>query len=363
MAVNSSEHLAVPTSTDPQPEQLSLLWAINVLLRNRRFVIAVPIVIALLTAAVTLLTPQKFRTTSRFVPEAGDEGSRIGSFASQLGISVGGESGAESPEFYRQLISSRDLLRATVNHHYSFPINEGEDTVSGNLVDIYEIDPEGPENWRMNQAIKTLDLATDATLDLASSIVTVRVTAKSPVLATQINRRMLELVEEFNRVRRQSQANAERAFTDERLKQGKRELEANERRMAQFLEQNREYRQSPPLMLQYAGLQREVELSSQLYTILAQSLEKARIEAVRNTPVISVIDVPEGSAMPTARRLQIRVALALIAGFMLAAAIAFIREAFIRRKQAGDRQVLIFMELLPQSIPRWLARRFRRNAA
>ena len=50
------------------------------------------------------------------------------------------------------------------------------------------------------------------------------------------------------------------------------------------------------LTLDYARLQRRVELGQQVYSTLALSYEQARIDEVRNTPLLILIDRPEGSA-------------------------------------------------------------------
>lgn len=49
-------------------------------------------------------------------------------------------------------------------------------------------------------------------------------------------------------------------------------------------------------MFQQQRLQKELDLRQQVYTTLAQAYEQARIDAVRDTPVITIIEHPEGSA-------------------------------------------------------------------
>jgi uncharacterized protein involved in exopolysaccharide biosynthesis len=85
-------------------------------------------------------------------------------------------------------------------------------------------------------------------------------------------------------------------FTEERLAAAQAALQEAERDLEQFLERNRSYEQSPALRFEYSRLQRRLDLRQSVYVALAQAHEQASIEAVRNTPVITVLDHPVGSA-------------------------------------------------------------------
>ena len=58
-----------------------------------------------------------------------------------------------------------------------------------------------------------------------------------------------------------------------------------------------------------------------------EGLEQARIEAIRNTPSISVVVPPLTALRPDKRRLGVKVFGALVAGFMLALALAWTVDA------------------------------------
>ena len=58
---------------------------------------------------------------------------------------------------------------------------------------------------------------------------------------------MLDLVSEFNLEKRQSQAAAERKFTEERSEQARTELLDAENRLQRFLQRNRDFGNDPSL--------------------------------------------------------------------------------------------------------------------
>ena len=99
-----------------------------------------------------------------------------------------------------------------------------------------------------------------------------------------------------------------------RLQEARKELDSAEDALQQFLEDNRTYQDSPRLVVQEARLQRRVDLLQQVYLTLAQSYERARIDEARNTPVINIIDSPEGSALKS-----LSLALSLVVGLVMGA--------------------------------------------
>ena len=70
----------------------------------------------------------------------------------------------------------------------------------------------------------------------------------------------------------------------------------------------------PELNFQQERLQRQVQLQQQLYTTLSQSFEQAKIEEVRDTPVITVVEPPEAPVRPDPRGLVRNAFLTIILG-------------------------------------------------
>jgi len=75
-----------------------------------------------------------------------------------------------------------------------------------------------------------------------------------------------------------------------------------------------------------------------VYAELAQSFEQARIEEVRDTPVITVFEEPEVPATANSRNVARNAAIGFVLGALLGLALAFAREYFAqaRREDEGD---------------------------
>jgi uncharacterized protein involved in exopolysaccharide biosynthesis len=158
-------------------------------------------------------------------------------------------------------------------------------------------------------------------------VVRVDVTAPDPIVAQQVDSALLDQLNRFNLESRQTQAGSERRFTEARLGEVREDLRVAEDRLRAFLDQNRNYRSSPNLVFQEGRLTREVSVQQQLYLTLAQAYEQAKIEEVRDTPVITVLARPDVPVRPDARKTVLRGAIGLFLGFLLGVAIALLRAA------------------------------------
>jgi uncharacterized protein involved in exopolysaccharide biosynthesis len=164
------------------------------------------------------------------------------------------------------------------------------------------------------------------TVDRPTGIVRLRVKTKNRQLSALVARRLLDLVNDFNLRRRQTQAGAEREFTLKRTQAALDSLRVSEAALAEFRASNIDFSRSPRIATREAELQRRVSLAQQIYTTVAQRYELANIEAVRNTPVVTVIDAPEGLVEARPRYTIFIILGAFAVGFLIAAVIALNAE-------------------------------------
>ncbi len=315
------------------PRELSLLGIVNVLLRHRRIVIGLPVVLAFLVVGVGLVLPRTWTAKATFMPQSNAGSlSRLAGLAAQLGVNVPTEDPGQSPEFYAELVGSDPILREAVTTEYR--VVDGGDTVRADLITLYKMGQSTPE-LRREEAVKLLREQLVVSTGLKTSVVRLAARARTPELAQQIADRLLGLVNTFDLEKRRSQATQERTFIEARLEEARENLRTAEDRLQAFLQQNREFRSSAQLSFQHDRLEREVAMRQQLYTSLAEASEKARIEEVRNTPVITIIEAPLVPARPDSRRLALKGLLALLVGGLAAVGFAFGRE-LARATQAAD---------------------------
>jgi uncharacterized protein involved in exopolysaccharide biosynthesis len=142
------------------------------------------------------------------------------------------------------------------------------------------------------------------------------------------------------------------------LREAETELYQAEADLQAFLRQNRTFRDAPELAFEHSRLQRQVTLRQELVSSLSQAREQARIDAVRDTPVITVVEAARGSARAQARGTVTKAILAGITGFALAILLAFFLE-FIHRAKHDDRATYQEFNTLRRSA--WQELRHPRN--
>jgi uncharacterized protein involved in exopolysaccharide biosynthesis len=74
------------------------------------------------------------------------------------------------------------------------------------------------------------------------------------------------------------------------LKEVKNDLANSEDTLMNFREKNRQTGDSPALQLEQSRLMRDVDINTELFTTLTQQYELARIEEVKNIPIVNIMD-------------------------------------------------------------------------
>ena len=323
--------------------ELSAIELLNVLLARRKMLLGLPILLAVTVGALNLLRPRTYTSDASFITAgSSDLPLSLGGVTAQLGLSLPSQSPDESPAFYIDLLQSRELLTAAATSEYR-AVDEGE---SGrrDLVDILDIEGDSREA-RVDAAVRELRSAVGVDQSRESGLLQLTVTAQDAALARQINARLLELLASFNLERRQSQAAAERTFLEERVASVEGELRAAERRLQEFLRQNRQYENSPELMFEHQRLQWEVSTRQQLLTSMAQAYEQARVDEVRNTPLITVVDNPSLPVRPNGRGTVVLSLLVLFGSFAVLYVVAFFLEAPRLADERDQRAIAEFHRL------------------
>jgi uncharacterized protein involved in exopolysaccharide biosynthesis len=340
---------------------LSLFGFVNIMLRNLRLLVVVPAVFAVGTYAILRMSPE-YTAESHFMPQGSDGGtSRLVGLAAQFGFDLGGSGGSQSLGFYVRLLNTRPLLSGAVQTQYSFATDAiGRDSLSGTLVELYGVRGETPTG-RLRGAIEVLRSKLSVRTDGGAGVVSVRVQARWPELAEQINQRLLDLVSRFNLETRQSEAAIERRFVEQRVRDVRQELASAEADLQEFLERNRDVSSSPRLSFEMGRLQRRISEKQLVATTLAQAYEEARIAEVRDTPVITILDGPQDSALATGTLVRSSL-LALLLGFFVAVAAGLVR-AFLERARGDSPEEYEEFRRLRARVAVWLMPLRRKSRA
>jgi len=244
---------------------------------------------------IALVLPSRYTAVAQFVAAQSQTSqlptSGLAALASRFGIGAA-PGGGDSPDFYAALLAERSILDPTLRDSFT---TEGGEKIR--LLDfIYT--RSGTAERRLEQGAKKLGDKTTVSVDDQTGIVTLSVEMPDPSVAAQVAFRLMARLDSFNLLTRQSVARASRRFIEERLQGAQHELTEAEDSLRRFYERNRRLQDSPTLLFEEGRLKRVVDLRQQAFQTLSQEYEQARIDEVRDTPVLTVLQPP---LVPTKR--------------------------------------------------------------
>lgn len=317
--MNEVKRLAVDNALEPAVDSI-LFDAIRRTLVQWRIVVAVACAMLVVVVAVRLLLPRTYTATGSFAPQTRDMSSNLTGLAARFGVTMPASEPSESPQFYADLLHSRELLRSVAES--TFEVTPG---VNRTLADWYgRKEAAGP--LRLDAAEEQLRRDISASVSSQTGVVSFAVRARFPVLAEQIAQRALALVNAFNLERRRSRASSERAFTESRVRDIQSELRAAEGQLQDFLQHNANCCTSPALRFEQERLQRSVTMQQQLFTSMSQAFEQAKIDEVRDTPVITIVEPPSRPVRPDSRHVPLYAAAGIVAGALIGSLLALALE-------------------------------------
>ncbi|MEO8192527.1 MAG: hypothetical protein ABI681_01670 [Gemmatimonadales bacterium] len=333
---------------EPPPSDISAVSLVNVMLRHRVMIIVLALAFGFYAGLKSVTSSKHYTTEAQFMPKgARGQGGQLGGIAAQFGINLGGGDASQSPQLYTDLLETKGLLWPVAQKIYRIPTDTG--VISGDLVKIFNIKDRRPAVVRA-KTIGALQGAIKANMAAKTGVITVTVSSGNPELSLQIAQNLLDQVNVYNLTNRQKQAAAERAFVERQVGEKRAELRQAEAELENFLESNRQYRASPQLSLEWGRLQRQVDMRNQIYTSMLSAFETARIEEVRDLPVINIIEQPELPIGPDRRGGLRKTLIGLLIGLVLGGVIAFLRDRMARNRAAQTDEFLEFAALRREAI-------------
>jgi uncharacterized protein involved in exopolysaccharide biosynthesis len=239
----------------------------------------------------------RYTATIRFVaqgPSLPTAGAGVARLAQQFGFALDvGRTGVTAPQFYTDLVYTREILEPVVAARYPLSTTTG-DTVE--LIGFLKVRG-GSERDRVERAMRKLRRA--VTVDLAKSgLTSVQVALADPRVAAAVANALLARLNTFTVEQLQFQSRQQREFAEHRLEAAQQELRKAEEEEVVFLQRNQIFERSPVLRARYARLQRAIQIKQEIVLTLARSYEQARLEETRDVPTLTVLE----AAVPPARK-------------------------------------------------------------
>jgi uncharacterized protein involved in exopolysaccharide biosynthesis len=274
----------------PESGEYSLLDILGRLYRRRRLIISITAVGIVLGGVSALSAHRMYAAQVKIVPalflsSSGDLAAmaQLRSAASQFGMGIGGSSLNPSP-LLPHLLGSRDLLVRLLAREY--PMRDGRPVVLSKYLEIKDGDSE--RALQTGTTILRKDLR--SSFDMRSGVTTITATFRDPRLAAAVANDSAAELDLFLQGLKNSQAGKKAGFIQQRLTEIKAQLEQAEGALKTFRERNRQTAGSPELQLEEGRLMRVVSMNEQIFITLSAQLETARIDEMRNTPELAIVE-------------------------------------------------------------------------
>ncbi len=279
-------------STIGAADILILAW------KGRFQLLALAVAGAIVGGLGSLLFPQKYETHTSFVSvgstsirlPAGLSGlASVAQFAGLASALGAGEAQPLSPYFFGDLVTSDALLTQLAVAPFAEPNAKDDRAVP--LRELLHVSGRSATD-SLVRTVKRLRKAFTVEIQSRTGVVTVTFANHDPDLAKAVVERLTELLNNFVRNDLQTRAGDQRRFLETRIAAQRDSVLAQQQILQRFLEANRDYRNAPALIFREAQLRRELEFRQDLAISLARSLEEARLNELRDLPVLSIIDRP-----------------------------------------------------------------------
>ena len=338
------------------------LWALAAMvLRKWRVAVVTVILICLVGIPLVFLRAGApgYTASASFVPQSNSSGrfSGLAGIAAQYGLAVPEGNDPQSPQFYSDLMSSRRILAAVAEHPYRIKTESGQVTQQ-TLIQF--LAPKARNAARAkDDAIAGLKSRLSKSVDRTTGVVRFSVTTPQPELSREIAEQIITELRNYDLSTRQSNAMAERKFVEARLQDQRAQLRRVEENLENFLLHNKQFQSSAELRLAYDRMQRDLVLRQQVVTALTQGFEQARIEEVRNTPVFSLIEVPETPVGANGRGRARNSILLVLISTVIGLGVAF-TAAMLERSRENDADSYHEFKSVVGELKRGVSRPFRR---
>ena len=328
-----------------EEDTISLMDIMFALARQIKVIIITPTIFCTLTIIYVLFYTQPvYTSTAKIMSSSSDGGvSQAAGFAAQFGINV--PTGQSEPKWvYPEIIKSRTLARSMLKRKF----DTNKFGPQKPLLQILTFGNEPPEI-----GLDTLEIIAvnnflgiiNVFEDLNTSILTLSINASEPSLAAEINQALIEELDTHQREYNKAKTSETKQFIEDRIIDTEKELMAAEEDLKVFMDRNRRIENSPALQLEQQRLGREVSVLTSVFTTLKQQLETTKIEQVKESDYVVILDPPEAPLVRSKPDKKLMVITAGFMGIMLGMIIGFVREKLnnndLKEKVKGLKSIII----------------------
>ena len=330
-------------------DTISVIDILLIITKNLRIIITVPIIFCILMIInVQFFVQPVYESKVKFMSSSGNnEVSQAFGIASQFGINLSSNQQREPMWLYPEIIKSRTLARSMLNRKFNTE-------KYGSQKDLLQIITYGNNDPSMSHN-KIIKAGIDAVINMIrvvdkQSYYVLIVTASEPTFARDFAIAVIEELDIYQKQYYKAKNSKAKQFIRERIADTEKELQKSEEALKNFRDRNRRIENSPALLLEQQRISREVAVLTGVFTTLKQQLETTKIEEVKDSKYVIVLDPPEAPLQRSRPKKKVMVIWAGIVGFILGIVISFFKEFVINNYLENDEKFTEVKSLITNNI-------------
>lgn len=312
-------------SEDEKEQEIDLLELAQKLWEQRKFLLKVCGVAAVVGLIIAFSIPREYTTTVKLAPETEDASKKIsglGGLAAMAGINLGATAGSDaiSPDLYPDVVQSTpfllELFPVEVKNkkgNFSGTLYEYMDEhqrapwwgyivklplkALGAVIHLFSGEDEAgdgaldPFHLTLDQAkvVQALQNRISASVDKKTLIITVSVQMQDPVISAEMTKVVLAKLQDYITVYRTRKVKNDLEFTQKVFGEAREAYYKAQQAYATFEDANRNLISSS-YRTEQERLKNEMTLTFNVYNTLAQKLEQDKLRVQEQTPVYTVIE-------------------------------------------------------------------------
>tara|TARA_B100001248_G_scaffold11726_1_gene7604 strand:+ start:1719 stop:2744 length:1026 start_codon:yes stop_codon:yes gene_type:complete len=301
---------------------ISILDFLNIVTRKVKIILITPSILCIMMIIYLLfLSTPKYSSQSKITSSiASSSMTNASSLAAQFGVSIGSTPN-QKDWLIPDVIKSNKILEPILQQKFD-TFKYGRDK---SLIEILNFDKNypkyGPDTLKI-LALKKLRNMISVSESIKNRIFQINVSGIEAKFVQEINRSIIQELKLFQKNYNKNQSSETRIFIEQRILETEKELIASEEKLKEFMDRNRRIENSPSLQLKRQQLARESTVLTGVFTTLKQQLETAKIEEVKDSDYVVIINDPNLPIVPISPKKKAMVVMTGIFGLILGFAFA-----------------------------------------
>ena len=307
---------------------ISLLHLFLILFKNLKLLLVLPSIVAIISILYALFfTSPSYLSKSTFITSSSsDKNTELLGLASNFGVSMPFQNSIANWS-YIDIVNSKSIKKKLLTDNFTLFEGGNPEKLFNILNPAISNDVSGIKYQEiLYNTIETLSNMIE--IDKIGGLFELKVSASSPILASAINFKILEALEKHQQNYNEIRTSTTRIFIEERLIEAKQDLASSEEKLTKFRANNRLILESPELHLKQERMSRDITVKLGVFTALKQQLETLKIEELKDSDYVIILDEPSMPIYPYSPDKKLIVIINTLLGIFFVLIIIFLKEYY-----------------------------------